>query len=107
MSMAVVNEVKLMTDIKIIKLIEQGCIKNGDISVQNVKRDGTFQLVIPVYVGDDEFEPEQIATLDLEYFIDAEDDNEWVEIYHFPFGLLSDEEYNLTCEMIMDILDLS
>ena len=95
-----------MTELSIIKRIEEMCVKRGDISVQNVKKDGTFQLVIPVYVGDDEFEPEQIATLDLEYFIDEEDGNEWAEIYYFPFGLLSDEEYNFACEMIMEALHL-
>ena len=95
-----------MTELSIIKRIEEMCVKRGDISVQNVKKDGTFQLVVPVYVGDDEFEPEQIATLDLEYFIDEEDGNEWSEIYYFPFGLLPDKEYNLACEMIIDALHL-
>ena len=39
-----------MTDIAIIKRIEQMCVKNGDISVKNVGF-GTLQLVVPVIVG--------------------------------------------------------
>lgn len=59
-----------MTELEIIKRVEQMCVKNGDISVQYVDKFGGFQLVVPVIVGDDEFEPEQIATFDLECSIE-------------------------------------
>lgn len=94
-----------MTDIAIIKRIEQMCVKNGDISVKNV-RFGAFQLVVPVIVGDDEFNPEQIATFDLEYSIEDDGDGEWAEIYNFPRKLLTSEDYNLACELIMEALHL-
>ena len=94
-----------MTDIAIIKRIEQMCVKNGDISVKNVHF-GAFQLVVPVIVGDDEFNPEQIATFDLEYSIEDDGDGEWAEIYNFPRKLLTNEDYNLACELIMEALHL-
>ena len=94
-----------MTDIAIIKRIEQMCAKNGDISVKNV-RFGAFQLVVPVIVGDDEFNPEQTATFDLEYSIEDDGDGEWAEIYNFPRKLLTNEDYNLACELIMEALHL-
>lgn len=95
-----------MTELAIIKRVEQMCVKNGDISVQNVDKFGGFQLVVPVIVGDDEFEPEQIATFDLEYSIEGDGDGEWAEIYNFPHKLLTDEDYSLACEMIMEALHL-
>lgn len=94
-----------MTDLAIIKRIEQMCVKNGDISVKNVGF-GTLQLVVPVIVGDDEFNPEQIATFDLEYSIEDDGDGEWAEIYNFPRKLLTNEDYNLACELIMEALHL-
>ena len=94
-----------MTDLKIIKRIEEMCVKNGDISIQNVGF-GAFQLVVPVIVGDDEFEPEQIATFDLEYSVENDGDGEWAEIYNFPHKLLTNEDYNLACELIMEALHL-
>ena len=94
-----------MTDIAIIKRIEQMCVKNGDISVKNVGF-GTLQLVVPVIVGDDEFNPEQTATFDLEYSIEDDGDGEWAEIYNFPRKLLTNEDYNLACELIMEALHL-
>ena len=95
-----------MTDVAIIKRIELMCVKNGDVSVQNVSPFWTFELVVPVVVGDDEFNPEQIATFELEYSIEDDGDGEWVEIYNFPHKLLTNEDYNLTCEMIVDALHL-
>ena len=92
-----------MTDLAIIKRIEQMCVKNGDISVKNVGF-GTLQLVVPVIVGDDEFNPEQTATFDLEYSIEDDGDGEWAEIYNFPRKLLTNEDYNLACELIMEAL---
>ena len=94
-----------MTDLAIIKRIEQMCVKNGDISVKNVGF-GTLQLVVTVIVGDDEFNPEQIATFDLEYSIEDDGDGEWAEIYNFPHKLLTNEDYNLACELIMEALHL-
>lgn len=94
-----------MTDIAIIKRIEQMCVKNGDISVKNVGF-GTLQLVVPVIVGDDEFNPKQTATFDLEYSIEDDGDGEWAEIYNFPRKLLTNEDYNLACELIMEALHL-
>ena len=94
-----------MTDLAIIKRIEQMCVKSGDISVKNVGF-GTLQLVVPVIVGDDEFNPEQTATFDLEYSIEDDGDGEWAEIYNFPRKLLTSEDYNLTCELIMEALHL-
>ena len=94
-----------MTDLAIIKRIEQMCVQNGDISVKNVGF-GTLQLVVPVIVGDDEFNPEQIATFDLEYSIEDDGDGEWAEIYNFPHKLLTNEDYNLACELIMEALHL-
>lgn len=94
-----------MTDLAIIKRIEQMCVKNGDISVKNVGF-GTLQLVVPVIVGDDEFSPEQTATFDLEYSIEDDGDGEWAEIYNFPRKLLTNEDYNLACELIMEALHL-
>lgn len=94
-----------MTDLAIVKRIEQMCVKNGDISVKNVGF-GTLQLVVPVIVGDDEFNPEQIATFDLEYSIEDDGDGEWAEIYNFPRKLLTNEDYNLACELIMEALHL-
>lgn len=94
-----------MTDLAIIKRIEQMCVKNGDISVKNVGF-GTLQLVVPVIVGDDEFNPEQTATFDLEYSIEDDGDGEWAEIYNFPRKLLTNEDYNLACELIMEALHL-
>lgn len=94
-----------MTDIAIIKRIGQMCVKNGDISVKNV-RFGALQLVVPVIVGDDEFNPEQIATFELEYSIEDDGDGEWAEIYNFPRKLLTNEDYNLACELIMEALHL-
>ena len=94
-----------MTDLAIIKRIEQMCVKNGDISVKNVGF-STLQLVVPVIVGDDEFNPEQIATFDLEYSIEDDGDGEWAEIYNFPRKLLTNEDYNLACELIMEALHL-
>lgn len=89
-----------MTDIAIIRRVEQMCVKNGNILVQNVANSGTFQLIVPVIVGDDEFDPEQIATFDLEYSIMDDDDGEWVEIYNFPHKLLTNEDYEYVCEII-------
>lgn len=94
-----------MTDLAIIKRIEQMCVKNGDISVKNVGF-GTLQLVVPVIVGDDEFNPEQTATFDLEYSIEDDGDGEWAEIYNFPRKLLTNEDYNFACELIMEALHL-
>lgn len=94
-----------MTDLAIIKRIEQMCVKNGDISVKNVGFN-TLQLVVPVIVGDDEFNPEQTATFDLEYSIEDDGDGEWAEIYNFPRKLLTNEDYNLACELIMEALHL-
>lgn len=94
-----------MTDLAIIKRVEQMCVKNGDISVKNVGF-GTLQLVVPVIVGDDEFNPEQTATFDLEYSIEDDGDGEWAEIYNFPRKLLTNEDYNLACELIMEALHL-
>ena len=94
-----------MTDLAIIKRIEQMCVKNGDISIKNVGF-GTLQLVVPVIVGDDEFNPEQTATFDLEYSIEDDGDGEWAEIYNFPRKLLTNEDYNLACELIMEALHL-
>lgn len=94
-----------MTDLAIIKRIEQMCVKNGDISVKNVGF-GALQLVVPVIVGDDEFNPEQIATFDLEYSIEDDGDGEWAEIYNFPHKLLTNEDYNFACESIMEALHL-
>lgn len=94
-----------MTDHAIIKRIEQMCVKYGDISVKNVGF-GALQLVVPVIVADDEFNPEQIATFDLEYSIEDDGDGEWAEIYNFPHKLLTNEDYNLACELIMEALHL-
>lgn len=94
-----------MTDLSIIKRVEQMCVKHGNISVQKVGF-GLFQLVVPVIVGDDEFEHEQIATFDLEYSIEDDGEGEWAEIYNFPHKLLTNEDYNLACELIMEALHL-
>lgn len=91
-----------MTEERIIKRIDQMCEKRGEIEVKNVSKFGTYELIVPVYVGDDEFEPEQIATLEMEFSID----DEWPVLWLFPRNLLSDDDYNLVCETIMDRLHL-
>lgn len=78
-----------MTDPKIIRFIDQMCVKNGDIEVSNVGKDGTYTLTVPVLNGAEEFNEAQIATLDMEYTFDGDE----VILHNFPTTLLSNEDY--------------
>lgn len=87
-----------MTDLEIIRYIEQYCVKTGDIEVKDIKEDGRYTLIIPVFNG--EYGEEQTATLDLEFTYDGED----VALYNFPRRLLTDEDYNLVSEAICEVM---
>lgn len=78
-----------MTDQKIIDYLDQFCVKTGDVEVKAIDiHNGTCSIVVPVFNGENEFFPNQIATLDFEFDFDGED----VTIYKFPKRLLSDED---------------
>lgn len=78
-----------MTDKKVIRYIDQMCVKDGDIKVKNIRKDGSYTLIIPVINGAEEFNQKQIATLEMESYFDGE---EFV-LLNFPKTLLSDDDY--------------
>lgn len=89
-----------MTDPKIIRYIDQMCVKDGDVEVKNIRMDGSYTLIVPVINGGVEFNEKQIATLDMEFSFDGED----VTLYNFPKQLLTSEDYIFICESIEDEL---
>lgn len=93
-----------MTDQKIIDYLDQFCVKDGDIEVKAIDvRNGICSLVVPVFNGENEFTPHQIATLDFEFDFDGED----VTIYKFPKRLFSEEDRFFIEEEISDAFSLA
>lgn len=87
-----------MTDPSIIQYLEQMCVKNGDIEIRDVNKNGTYTLIIPVYHGAMEFDPAQIATLQMEFSFDGED----IILHNFPKKLLSEEDFSKVVETVRD-----
>jgi len=83
-----------MTDREIVQYIDQYCVKNGDIEVKNIRPDGQYTLIVPVFNG--ELGEEQIATMDLEFEFDGEE----ATLLNFPKNLLSGEDYSSITEAI-------
>lgn len=89
-----------MTDLQTIQRVEAVCQKNGPISVQNIRRNGDYTLVVPVFNG--ETNEEQTAVFEMESSFDGES----VTLYKFPKTLLTDEDYAFICDAILDVLEL-
>lgn len=89
-----------MTDQKIIRYIDQMCVKDGDIEVKNICKDGSYTLVVPVINGGLEFNAKQIATLEMESYFDGEE----MVLLNFPKNLLSSEDYIYITEILEEAL---
>ena len=83
-----------------IKYIEAICSKDGEIEVEDVKKDGRYKLVIPLFNG--ELNCEEIIKLNMEYYFDGDE----ICLRKFPSKLLSSDDYYYVCERIVDILGL-
>ena len=87
-----------MTDLDVLKYIDQMCVLDGELEIKNITKDGRYTLIIPVINGGMEFNEKQIATLNMEFSYDGED----VYLYNFPKQLLSSEDYIFITEEIED-----
>lgn len=83
-----------MTDREIVQYIDQYCVKTGDIEVKNIRPDGQYTLIVPLFNG--ELGENQIATMDLEFVFDGEE----ATLLNFPKNLLSGEDYSSITEAI-------